>query len=391
MTAVSIVLPNYNRADTILRAVRSVVAQSFEDWELHVVDDGSTDQSLRCVTGVDRRIVLHREEHRGVAHARNVGLRACRGEYLAFLDSDDEWTPHHLELCVGFFSAFPGEQVVSGECWVDRGGTDYEKHFRVSMGEWFVELARQTESRSLDLPAGETDDYLRFYQTRAPLGPWADAILEKTPYRHVHHYRGDLFSKWRWGFLMALQSTVLTRAAAAAVGPFDESYPIASDFGYLATLCRVAAANMVSAPSCIKHDYAELRRPLVEDHLATGKMALQFAKDLLRWHEELFWSRHPEDPELTRLRALCQLYVARVALRDGRAREAAAQLAQASAVLPGRTAASLLVVAKVMPEGVAGRRAYSLASKLGTLPARLRGKLASLLRPLHPMHTVRRR
>lgn len=380
MPRVSIVLPNYNRADTIERAVRSVIAQSHGDWELHVVDDGSTDDSLDRVAGLDPRIVVHRQDHRGVAHARNRGLSASRGEHIAFLDSDDEWTPHHLELCVAFLSTFPDEQFVSGECWIDRGGSRPEKHFRVSMGEWFVGLARQIGATTLDLPPGESDDYLRFYESRRPIGPWAKRILEKTPYRDVFEYRGQLWSKWRWGFLMALQPTVLTRAAAEAVGPFDVSYPIASDFGYLAKLCRLYPANMLSVPGCIKHDYAQRGRPLAEDHLATGRTALQFAKDLLRWHEELFWAERRDDPELTRLRGLCQLYAARIALRDGKTREAATHLAEAVQVLPGRTGSWLLLVARMLPEGRAARAAWSLATGLRKLPARVRGRLGSLLR-----------
>jgi glycosyltransferase involved in cell wall biosynthesis len=387
MALVSIVLPSYNRSDAIGRAVRSVIAQSHTEWELHVVDDGSSDDSLERLAGFDPRIVLHRQEHRGVAHARNLGLRACRGEYVAFLDSDDEWTPHHLELSVAFFCEFPQEHIISGEGWVDHGRAGYEKHFRVSMGEWFVELARQIGATSLDLPRGETDDYLRFYESRTQAGPWALRVLEKTPYRNVFHYRGDLSSKWRWGFLMALQTTALTRAAAEAVGPFDVSYPIASDFGYLAKLCRLYRANMISAPSCIKHDYAEGGRVLAEDHLVTGKTALQFAKDMLRWHQELF-PNPGGDAELAGLRALCRHYVARMALRDGLTKEAAAQLAQAIPLLRDRKAAPLLLLARVMPEGAAARRAYAAAIRLRALPSRAMGKLTSFWHRTRSGHGV---
>jgi hypothetical protein len=247
------------------------------------------------------------------------------------------------------------------------------------MGEWFTDLARQIGARSLDLSPGETDDYLRFYSSRTQVGSWARPVLDKTEYRDVFLYRGDLFSRWRWGFLMNLQATVLTRAGAAAVGPFDVSYPIASDFGYLAKACRLYTANMISAPSCIKHEYAAPGRPLAEDHLVTGKTALQFARDLLRWHDELFGNDQPDDPEIARLRALFQLYVARTALSAGCTGEAAAHLVQAAPFLPPLTARPLLYLSKAMPEGAAARGAYSIATRARALPARVRRKLRSLL------------
>src|SRR4051794_30966763 len=98
MPKVSIILPTFNRADTIMRAIRSVQAQSFQDWELIVVDDGSTDNTVALLTSVDARIMVVRQANQGMTEARNTGIRAASGDYFAFLDSDDEFMPHHLEL-----------------------------------------------------------------------------------------------------------------------------------------------------------------------------------------------------------------------------------------------------------------------------------------------------
>jgi glycosyltransferase involved in cell wall biosynthesis len=107
MSLVSIVMPAYNRADTILRAIRSVQEQTYQDWELIVVDDGSTDGTATLIEGMDPRMKVIRQENRGFVGARNTGLEASTGEYIAFLDSDDEWLPYHLELCIAFFEEFP--------------------------------------------------------------------------------------------------------------------------------------------------------------------------------------------------------------------------------------------------------------------------------------------
>src|SRR5215510_618603 len=120
MPPVSVIMPTFNRADTIKRAIRSVQAQTFTDWELIVVDDGSTDNTVALIEGCDPRLKLIRQENQGTAGARNAGLHASAGSYIAFLDSDDEWLPHHLELCVGFLEALPGEQFVPtsfGKTW----------------------------------------------------------------------------------------------------------------------------------------------------------------------------------------------------------------------------------------------------------------------------------
>ena len=95
---VSIVLPFYNRAATLDRCVTSVRLQTFGDWELIAVDDGSTDGSAKIVEALeDSRIhLLPHLENRGAAAARNTGLRAATGRYLALIDSDDEWLPHKL-------------------------------------------------------------------------------------------------------------------------------------------------------------------------------------------------------------------------------------------------------------------------------------------------------
>jgi glycosyltransferase involved in cell wall biosynthesis len=94
---VSVVIPLYNRAHTIERALSSVERQSFGDLEIIVVDDASQDGGAEKIAGRDPRIrILRHEANRGAAAARNTGIGAARGEYVAFLDSDDEWLPRKL-------------------------------------------------------------------------------------------------------------------------------------------------------------------------------------------------------------------------------------------------------------------------------------------------------
>jgi len=95
----SIVLPIYNREDFITETLESVLNQSFQDWELVAVDDGSTDESIDILESFqDKRIRIIKQKNAGAGAARNTAIANAKGEYFAFLDSDDLWNPIHLEL-----------------------------------------------------------------------------------------------------------------------------------------------------------------------------------------------------------------------------------------------------------------------------------------------------
>jgi glycosyltransferase involved in cell wall biosynthesis len=103
---ISVVLPTYNRAATLGRAVRSVLAQTWGNLELIVVDDASTDgtQSLLDQISDPRLRILRNQENHGVSHSRNRGVAEARGDWIAFQDSDDEWRLDKLEKQVGAIS-----------------------------------------------------------------------------------------------------------------------------------------------------------------------------------------------------------------------------------------------------------------------------------------------
>jgi glycosyltransferase involved in cell wall biosynthesis len=93
-----VIIPVYNRADILGRALQSVLAQSFQDFEIVVVDDGSRDDPRAVVVALgDARIRCVRQENKGGAAARNRGFDEARGQFVAMLDSDDRFLPHHLK------------------------------------------------------------------------------------------------------------------------------------------------------------------------------------------------------------------------------------------------------------------------------------------------------
>jgi len=125
MPAVSVILPTYNRAYCLGRAVDSVLTQTFRDFELIVVDDGSTDETQELLAGyTDPRLrVIRQPENKGQSAARNAGILAANGKYIAFHDSDDEWLPEKLERQVEVLdSAPPDVGVVFCDHWRFRNG-----------------------------------------------------------------------------------------------------------------------------------------------------------------------------------------------------------------------------------------------------------------------------
>lgn len=99
MTCVSVIVPLYNKAPFIRRTVESILAQSITDLEVVVVDDGSTDGGGEVVEGMDdSRICLVRQDNQGPGAARNRGLASATGDYVTFLDADDEWLPNFLTV-----------------------------------------------------------------------------------------------------------------------------------------------------------------------------------------------------------------------------------------------------------------------------------------------------
>lgn len=105
---ISVIIPVFNAYDTLPAAVTSVINQSFKNWEMVIIDDGSTDQSLHLALSLasgDERIRVIAQENRGVSEARNLGVELSRGALIAFLDADDAWRVNKLALHYQFHQA----------------------------------------------------------------------------------------------------------------------------------------------------------------------------------------------------------------------------------------------------------------------------------------------
>jgi len=119
--SISVIMPNFNKSKYIGEAITSVLAQTLSDFELLVIDDGSTDGSelvVRQLSEKDPRVTLLKQRtHMGVSHCRNLGIRRSSGEFVSFLDSDDLYAPNALQVMHDTLVRSPSPAVVYGDCW----------------------------------------------------------------------------------------------------------------------------------------------------------------------------------------------------------------------------------------------------------------------------------
>jgi glycosyltransferase involved in cell wall biosynthesis len=220
---VSIVIPTYNRAETIERAVDSVLAQDYPLVEVIVVDDGSQDDTADRIAkryGQDQRVRSFRIPNGGVCVARNRGLREVQGEFVAMLDSDDYWLPGKLSLQIGVLQAHPTLSMV----WSDMDAIDTtgqvvaKRYLRTMYGSY------KYFPTALDLFETEwkTDDNVPYY-----IGHIAKALVI-----------GNLVHT----------STVVARAdRLLKAGEYDQSVHPSEDQDYYYRVCLTGPVALIDA------------------------------------------------------------------------------------------------------------------------------------------------
>ena len=193
----SIIIPTFNRAHLLSRAIESVLAQDFSDWEMIVVDDGSSDNSgdiVRLFSDVDLRINYHFSANQGAAAARNLGASFASGKYFTFLDSDDEYLPGHLTKRAEIISAQPAIELLHGGVEII-GDTMVADRFDPSQlipisdcvigGTFFIrrDLFKRLGGFA-DIPYGDDND---FFTRASELG----ALIEKVDLPTYRYYRTE--------------------------------------------------------------------------------------------------------------------------------------------------------------------------------------------------------
>lgn len=141
MPKVSAIIPTYNRLPMLKKAVDSVLNQDFEDFELIVVDDGSTDGTGEAMKQFGGRVkLIQHSENKGVSAARNEGILHSKGKYIAFLDSDDLWIKEKLKIQVAFLDDNPQYPLCyTDEIWIRRGKRVNPRFKHAKYSGWIFE------------------------------------------------------------------------------------------------------------------------------------------------------------------------------------------------------------------------------------------------------------
>jgi len=219
--AVSVIIPTYNRAAFLPRALESVIAQTRRDWEIVLVDDGSIDETQRVVEAYARqlgsRLIFLQQRNHGCSHARNCGIEASRGRFVAFLDSDDEFVPTKLQRQLELFEQCPELGFVySDYAFVDLDGKRHESAFATKCGH-----ARQVRAE----PVG-----VRQYQCDASV---FDRLLEQ--------------------YFIATIVGMVRRDLLGTRLRFDESLRYAEEWLFYLQVARQTVVGFVAEPLCVHH------------------------------------------------------------------------------------------------------------------------------------------
>jgi glycosyltransferase involved in cell wall biosynthesis len=202
---VSVIIPTYNRAAFLIEAIASVFDQEHfrrpggeNAFELLVVDDGSDDETRHVTESFGQGAIYLHQPHKGVSAARNLGLRRARGEFIAFLDSDDLWKKEKIGIQMAFLKAFPAAKVCyTEEIWLRRG-------------------------------------------------------VRLNPHRKHQKPSGWIFDKVLPLCLLSLSSCLFRREVFSEVGLFDETLPVCEDYDFGIRLASKHPVYLIPAALIIK-------------------------------------------------------------------------------------------------------------------------------------------
>jgi glycosyltransferase involved in cell wall biosynthesis len=320
---ISIVVPTYNNAGYITEALDSVFAQSFSDYEVIVVDDGSTDDTHEVVRRYGPRVQYCFQENQGLAVARNVGLRLAAGAYITYLDADDIWEPENLAVKARVLRDDPELGGVFSEFTIfTEDGRSYSDGTR-RMFPFFERTGRRMadvfqDRREVALPGG----------------------------RPVAVYRGRIFDSLFLGNFILPTSMIFSRARALEVGEFRPEMRTQQDYEYWLRFSQ-------------RHPLAFVDQQLVRyrrhshqltDHRRIERVLLAVHGIIDRYEED--FARRGQQREYARRKAGLLTQLGLVYVREGRASEARVRLRESIRRDPAYLRAYGGLALTILPHGM---------------------------------------
>jgi glycosyltransferase involved in cell wall biosynthesis len=229
---VSVVIPTYNRAHLVGEAIQSALDQTYPNCEVIVIDDGSqdhTEEMIRTRFGGNSRVRCFRQENRGVSAARNRALSEARGEFIAFLDSDDSWLPGKLELQVACLRFLP----TAGMIWTDMEAVD-------GQGKTiFPTYLRRMYSTYRFFPTPQDLFTAEHRLDQVVSGGLAGFSAD------VRLFCGDIYASMVLGNLVHTSTVLIRRERQQQVGLFAEDYRTGEDYPFHLRTSRVGPVAFV--------------------------------------------------------------------------------------------------------------------------------------------------
>jgi len=267
---VSVLIPTYNRREYVVDAIQSVIAQDYADMEIIVVDDGSTDDTVAALEPYLSKIRLIRTANQGPALARNVAMRAARGDYVAYLDSDDLYYPFKIKMQALLLDSYPDVGMVYSEfsAFSDQGFWD-ELHLKK-----YHASAYQRESI----------DYQQLFSARRPLSELISRSgighsgVEKWTESSI--YFGEIFEAYLFDTVVFTNSMMFRRSLLDRAGLQRRWFGMFHDLEFALRLCKETKVAFMDIPT-----YKLRYHP---DQISTtqkprgGKVAVRIQRDLLR-------------------------------------------------------------------------------------------------------------
>ncbi|MFN2309395.1 MAG: glycosyltransferase family 2 protein [Gammaproteobacteria bacterium] len=267
---VSVLIPTFNRRDYIVQALESVLAQDYADMEIIVVDDGSTDGTEDVLKPYLSAIRYIRTPNQGPALARNVGMEAAQGEYIAYLDSDDLYYPFKTRLQAEFLDEHPDVGMV------------YSDFSAFSDEGFWDEFHLQTYHASAYRRGGIR--YERIFSERHPLETLqyakADAHTGLRAWSGRSVYIGEIYRYYLFNTIVFTNSLMFRRSLLKTTGLQERRFGMFHDLEFALRLCRQAKAAFIDLPTYKlryhRGQISTLRNPERE------RVAIKLQRDLLR-------------------------------------------------------------------------------------------------------------
>jgi glycosyltransferase involved in cell wall biosynthesis len=257
MSTTSVIIPTYNHSKFIAAAIRSVLGQSVPVDEIIVVDDGSTDETRNVLEPYYDRISYIYQPNRGPAAARNRGMEEARGDFIAFLDSDDIWIRDKTKIQMEMFSRFPDLDIIFGD---------------------MANFSQDNHNSLPEIKNREIHDY--FIAHSSNIERMFDCLITEN--------------------MVPTPTVILKKACIVRVGFFDENLKIAEDFDYWLRATKCCSFGFVNAvlvkrrrhDSNLVNDWVKMNQAILEVLTAIARTSPEIPPTTLRILDQKIYRTH---------------------------------------------------------------------------------------------------